>query len=220
MKILSSLKRKRRQLNEIHANVQNIKFFMRRLQLEDKILHSTESGVSSERYCDHDIVLSLTTYGRRLEDVCFTIESLMQQTKKANRIILWLDPPCSAQPLPDTLVRLQARGLEVKITEEYIRSYKKLIPALEACPNDVIITFDDDALYDFDIVERLVNAYLAEPQAIHACRIHTMLPDGKGKLKSYNRWKLCFCDPNTPRGISSRVSEECSIRPARWTPKC
>ncbi len=76
MKILSSLKRKRRQLNEIHANVQNIKFFMRRLQLEDKILHSTEPGVSSERYCDHDIVISLTTYGRRLEDVCFTIESL------------------------------------------------------------------------------------------------------------------------------------------------
>lgn len=46
MKILSSLKRKRRQLNEIHANVQNIKFFMRRLQLEDKILHSTEPGVA------------------------------------------------------------------------------------------------------------------------------------------------------------------------------
>ena len=81
MKILSSLKRKRRQLNEIHANVQNIKFFMRRLQLEDKILHSTEPGVSSERYCDHDIVLSLTTYGRRLEDVCFTIESLMELSR-------------------------------------------------------------------------------------------------------------------------------------------
>ncbi len=173
MKILSSLKRKRRQLNEIHANVQNIKFFMRRLQLEDKILHSTEPGVSSERYCDHDIVLSLTTYGRRLEDVCFTIESLMQQTKKANRIILWLDPSCLARPLPDTLVRLQARGLEVKITEEYIRSYKKLIPALEACPNDVIITVDDDALYDFDIVERLVwpNRRPSTPAAfIRCCR--------------------------------------------------
>lgn len=198
MKILSFLKREHRQFKEIHSSVQNIRFFMRRLQLEDKILHNTEPGVSSERYCDHDIVISLTTYGRRLEDVCFTIESLMQQTKKANRIILWLDPPALARPLPETLVRQQARGLEIKVTEEYIRSYKKLIPALEACPDDAIITVDDDALYDFDIVERFINAYQAEPQAIHACRIHTMLPDGKGRLKSYNRWKLCFADPNAP----------------------
>lgn len=196
--ILSLFKRKCRQFNEIHDNVQNVKFFMRRVLLEDKILHSTESGIRSERYCDRDIIVSLTTYGRRLEDVCFTIESLMQQTRKANRIILWLDTPSLARPLPETLVRQQARGLEIRATEDDIRSYKKLIPALEAFPDDVIITVDDDALYDFDFIERLVGAYLAERQAIHACRIHTMLSDSKGRLESYNRWKLCFADPNAP----------------------
>lgn len=195
--ILSFLKRKNQQFGEIYNSVNNIKFFIRRVQLEEKILHCTDSGISSEKYCDHDIIISLTTYGRRLEDVCFTIESLMQQTKKANRIILWLDPSCFARPLPGTLLRQQARGLEIKETED-IRSYKKLIPALQTDSNAAIITVDDDVLYDFDMIERLINAYLTHPQSIHACRIHTMLPDGKGKLKSYNDWKWNFSDPETP----------------------
>ena len=57
-----------------------MKFFMRRVQLEQSILSSASVGVSSDKYCDTEIVVSLTTYGRRLYDVCYTIESLMQQT--------------------------------------------------------------------------------------------------------------------------------------------
>lgn len=196
--ILSFLKRKNQQLCEIHNSVSNLKFYMRRIQLEDKILHGTESGISTARYCDHDIIVSLTTYGRRLEDVCFTIESLMQQTKKANRIVLWLAPEDFARPLSEALIRQQARGLEIRETED-LRSYTKLVPALRAYPDAAIITVDDDVLYDFDVIERLIGAYLADPQSIHACRVHTMLPDGKGGLKSYNDWmRGGVPDPNAP----------------------
>lgn len=196
--ILSVLRSKNRQFGEIYDSVRNLKFYMRRIQLEDKILHCTESGISPEKYGDHEIIVSLTTYGRRLDDVCFTIESLMQQTRKANRIILWLDPPARERPLPETLIRQQKRGLEIKITDDMIGSYKKLIPALRTYPDAAIITVDDDVLYDFDLLERLIGSYRTAPDCIHACRIHTMLPNGKGGLKPYSRWRWNCSDPAAP----------------------
>jgi hypothetical protein len=143
-------------------------------------------------------VVSLTSYGRRLQDVCFTIESIMQQTMKPNKIVLWIDPTCSNEPLPEALIRQQARGLVVVVVED-IRSYKKLIPALKAYPEDAIITIDDDAIYDFDIVERLIKAYQQNPTMIHACRTHVMDFDASGKLKPYMQWNLCTGDADDPR---------------------
>ena len=60
------------------------------IQLNDYLLHSCESGVTDTHYCDHEIIVSLTTYEPRLYETYLAIESIMQQTVKANRIILWL----------------------------------------------------------------------------------------------------------------------------------
>ena len=32
-------------------------------------LHSTESGISDQRLCEHEVIVTLTTFGRRLYDV-------------------------------------------------------------------------------------------------------------------------------------------------------
>ena len=74
-------------------------FFQRKMIMDDHLLHLKESGVTSHRYGDADIIVSLTTYGRRIHSVYATIESLMEQTMKANRIILWLDTSFQGKPL-------------------------------------------------------------------------------------------------------------------------
>ena len=66
-------------------------YLRRRLVMEQNILHLHESGIVDTKYCDHEIIVSLTTYGKRFYDVAITIESIMEQTMKANRIILWID---------------------------------------------------------------------------------------------------------------------------------
>ena len=69
--------------------------------------------------------------------------------------------------------------LEVRYCKD-IRSYKKLIPALRSYPDDAIITIDDDAIYHIDLIEKLVNSYIKDPQFIYfnrGRRIH--LQDGK-----------------------------------------
>lgn len=174
---------------DIRAQLENLKFEIVRSGLQEKIMHSTRSGISSTRYCGHDIVVSLTTHGKRIYDVAITIESIMQQTMLPNRIILNIDRSFENIPLPLSLQRQTTRGLEIRTVDD-IKSYKKLIPTLQACPDDIIITIDDDLVYDYDIIERLYRSYLQHPDSINALRTHTIRFGSDGKPMKYNDWYL------------------------------
>lgn len=184
-------------ISHLYNQLNDFKFYSRRISLEDKILHSTERGISDKKYCDHDIIVSLTTYGKRLDDVCFTIESIMQQTLKANRIVLWLDEQCINKELPAVLKLQQIRGLEIKYTKD-IKSYKKLIPSIKEFPDAAIITVDDDAIYDFDLLDRLVSAYISNPKSIYAARTHVMTFYKGGDIMPYEKWRWNCSDSTNP----------------------
>lgn len=158
--------------------------------LTNELKHATESGITTERYVPHDIIVSLTTYGRRIYDVALTIESIMQQSMKANRIVLWLDDSFKDKTLPSALTKQIGRGLEIAYCKD-IRSYTKLIPSLKSFPDDAIITVDDDVLYDPYLLCNLITAYQKNRNSIHCCRAHRMLFDADGTLKPYNQWEAC-----------------------------
>lgn len=171
------------------SRVKELEFFVRKEQLENNILNSDKLGVTKEKYCDHDIIVSLTTYGKRLYVVHRTIETLMEQTMKANRIILWLSNDLKDSSMPEMLNRLVLRGLEIRFCED-LRSYKKLIPTLELYPNEVIITVDDDVLYERTLLEHLIKGYQANPDMVIATRCRFITFGGNNKLAPYKDWKL------------------------------
>jgi len=156
-------------------------------QLQYLALNNASPGISNEKYCDNEIIVSLTTYGTRLFDVYLTIESIMQQSCKPNKIVLWLSDELSDIILPKTLQNQQERGLEINFCKD-IRSYTKLIPTIKKYPDSIIITIDDDALYHFDLVENLIIEHKKYPKLIIGCRIHRMKLKSKNKLKKYNSW--------------------------------
>ena len=162
-------------------------FDQRRHILEQNILFCSQKGISDSLYCDHQIIVSLTTYGKRIYDVHLTIESIMEQTILPNKIVLWLDYSFENKDLPKALSLLQSKGLEIRYCND-IRSYKKLIPSLLAYPNDAIITIDDDVIYEFDFLERMIMEYLREPSYIYCHRYHRMKFDKKGNLLPYCKW--------------------------------
>lgn len=161
---------------------------VRKQFLEDKILNCQDLGITSERYCNQEIIVSLTTYSRRLNWVAYTIESIMQQTIKANRIVLWIAPKDLNFGLPSSLRLQQKRGLEIYETPD-IRSYKKIIPSIKKYPDSVIITIDDDVMYDYDLLGAMFGSYMKSPNHIHACRCHSIDYYANGKMKPYNKWK-------------------------------
>lgn len=167
----------------------------RKYQLWEHILHDSELGITDLRYADSEIIVSLTSYGRRLQDVAFAIESIMEQTMKANRIILWLAHEDYLH-IPQSLLLLKKKGLEIEECDDLL-SYKKIIPALRKYPRDVIITIDDDAFYDCDVLEHLIRAYQESPQFIHCCRAHKMVFADDGFPKPYAEWHHNVSSPGT-----------------------
>lgn len=179
----------------LHQHLEKVKAQIRIQHLIDKALNSTDSGISSKRICEHEIVVSLTSYSARIHDVFLPIESIMQGSVKPNRIVLWLSKDeFQDDELPMVLKNQMKRGLEVRYCED-IRSYKKLIPSLKAFPESTIITIDDDVVYDFDLVEKLVESYKKDKDCIHANRLSKMRFDVDGNLLSYLDWDSSAMKP-------------------------
>ncbi|MCL2007831.1 MAG: glycosyltransferase family 2 protein [Treponema sp.] len=156
--------------------------------LNNLALNSNISGISTEKHCDNEIIISLTTFGKRLYEVYLTIESIMQQTLKPNRIILWISDNFIKSDIPLILQKQEKRGLEIKFCKD-VYSYTKLIPALQAFPKEVIITIDDDYLYNFDLVENLFSGYKKNPNVVSCTRLRKMKLLGPRLLDKYSNWE-------------------------------
>lgn len=150
--------------------------------------NSQEMGVAEGAEEGTEIIVSLTTHGRRLYEVYLAIESIMQGSRKPDRIILWLSSDIQGESLPLTLMKQIERGLVVKYTED-IGPYTKLIPALTEYPDSVIVTIDDDILYPYDTLELLFSAYQKHPHCICANRIMNIKLDNHGNPTSLFSWK-------------------------------
>lgn len=179
------------QIEEIRA-LQSLLVKQRMQLMMDKILNSNEPGVTTDKSCNHEVVVSLTTFGNRIHDVCYVIESIMQGSMRPNRIVLWLaEDEFEGKKLPQTLLLQQRRGLEIRYCEDN-KSYNKLIPSLKAFPDSCIVTIDDDALYELDFLDKIVMAHAENPNDICACRVHRIKLDGDGCPLSYMDWNWCI----------------------------
>lgn len=167
--------------------LKEISWSLRKQHIDESVMQSREKGTSDQLYCDCQVIVSLTTYGNRLYSVYLTIESLLNQTLKPNMVILWLAEELRGVRLPILLQMQVDRGLSIDYYKD-IRSYKKLIPSLKKYPNDIIITADDDLIYEIDMVEKLFNAYKINPKLIYFNRGHRIRLKKDGKPDKYLKW--------------------------------
>ena len=186
--MIQIVRRAKRIIKRHLHEVEHLEFSIRRNEMINHALHSKESGITSEALCDVEVIVSLTTFGNRLLEVAPAIESIMQGSMKPNRIMLWLKEEMKGVTFPIAIRRQQERGLEVFFCKDF-RSYKKLIPTLCKYPNAGIITIDDDCVYDYDLVEKLVNAHIRYPKEIIANRMHRIIIGKDGRPVSYMDWE-------------------------------
>lgn len=132
-----------------------------------------------ERHCSHQmgttkvkraqrIVVSLTTYPKRISTVWLTIETLLRQSVKPDEIILWLAEPQFPEglsELPSSVLRLQDRGLTIRFCDD-LRSHKKYFYALQEYAEDLVILADDDMFYPRDTIQKLLQMHKRWPEDI------------------------------------------------------
>lgn len=139
-----------------------------------------------------ELIVSLTSYPARINELHACIFSLLEQSCKADRVILYLAKtqfPNLDADLPQQLLDLKKLGLTISWYDEDIRSYKKLIPTLQQYPEAVIITADDDFYYPKDYIKTLYEAYLQDPSCLHCHRAHYITFNSDGSIAPYLSWE-------------------------------
>lgn len=113
----------------------------------------------------------MTSFPERIPRIAPAIDSVLRQKDPSDRFIIWLaeeEFPNGVQDIPNNIRKYSkdmGGDVEFRFTKP-IRSFKKIIPALEAFPDAVIITVDDDTVYPDGTIQKLKDALARHPDSI------------------------------------------------------
>ena len=154
--------------------------------VEKEITEFKENSVTDD---NKGVIISLTSFPQRMYEIHFTLYSLLTQSVKPAKVILWLGEeqfPNREKDIPDKVLKLKENGLTIS-WHKNLHSYTKLIPALKQYPNNIIVTADDDIYYEKDWLEKLLKSYKTNPECIICHRAHKVKVTKNG-LAPYKKW--------------------------------
>lgn len=157
-----------------------------KVSLDKEIENYSCNGVTGDK---KGLIISLTSFPQRMYEIHFTIYSLLTQTVKPAKVILWLGEeqfPNKEKDIPEKVLKLKENGLTIGWYKN-LRSYTKLIPALENYPNNIIVTADDDIYYEKDWLEKLLKSSEENKDCIICHRAHRVKIN-KDALAPYKKW--------------------------------
>lgn len=134
------------------------------------------------------LIVSLTSFPPRFSVLHLTLKTLLSQSIGADLTILWLYKEDLAKLTPE-IKQLIGERFEVRTVERDIRSYKKLLPAIEAFPEAYIVTADDDTYYEADWLWDLVKNHRVGQPEVLGHRGHLIALDAAGEIAPYSSWQ-------------------------------
>ena len=176
-------------MKEIFNRIINYRFHVRPLWNPFTRLNTTfpkyYQGINNENGVKREnaIIVSLTSYEDRYKNLPLTLYSLLNQSLKPDKIILWLDKDLNdLMTLPYDITKFIKNGLEIRFVKD-IGSYTKAIYTFKEFSDSIIVTADDDIYYPSDWLKKLYLSFITHPEDIHVHRAH------RADLElPYNRW--------------------------------
>lgn len=149
---------------------------------------------------DYHIVVSLTSFPARFNTLHYAIKSIFNQTVKPDVIFLCLtlDEVKDESELPLSVLELKKYGLQIYFADENLKPHNKYLYASKLYPGSIIITVDDDNIYDKKLVSDLLDSYLKYPAAVSARRVHQIIKNNDHNILSYRKWNYEYKKKLTP----------------------
>lgn len=166
-----------RKVKQILCYVSYIKYYIR-----DKKLEAANNDIP--------ITVSLTTYPERVKWLPVVIGSILDQKRVPNRIVLYLSAEQFESRENAIFNKLKKQGIIIKFKQGDMRSHKKYIYAMQEYPEDIIVTVDDDIVYDKNLLDDLYASYKKHPKAVSAKRVHKIKFDKNNNVKKYCDWDI------------------------------
>ena len=140
---------------------------------------------------ENNIIVSLTSYPARIKTLWITVASLLNQTYRPSKVVLFLSKeqfPQEELDLPKNLLKQKARGLDIVFVDDDLKPHKKYFYAFNMYRNHIVITADDDILYPENHIEKLIEASQTYPDAIICARSHRIEIGNDNDFQPYNKW--------------------------------
>ncbi len=144
------------------------------------------------------VTVSLTSFPARLGSLHLVVRSLLKQTVLPERIVLYLGTDSADSDIPKKLRKLEKYNFEIKTGYDNIKPHKKYFYAMQEYPDDILITVDDDLLYDKNLVGDLLRCHEKYPEAVCARRVHKITKNTDGMLKKYDDWEWEYAGIKEP----------------------
>ena len=149
-----------------------------------------EGRKGKDNKTNRKIIVSLTSFPKRINSVWLVVECLMRQTLMPNKILLWLSKEQfpSYDNVPRNLKERVSDIFEIRLVENDIRSHKKYYYAFQEFPNDYVITVDDDIFYPPYMIEDLVRNIETKKNTVVGRYGFEIKYNNDLSVESYNNW--------------------------------
>ena len=110
---------------------------------------------------DEMIIVTLTSYGKRMANIPQVVDTILSQTIRPDLIVINI---ADDELVPsDVMDYLTKNSVEVNRVED-TKVYKKLIPTLRKYPKACVITIDDDFLYPNNMISEFISMHQRYPE--------------------------------------------------------
>jgi hypothetical protein len=163
-----------------------------------------------------ELIISLTSYPPRFGTLLPTLQCLLTQNVKPDRVILWVAHEDQVH-LPESILAQTKFGLEIRLCRD-LGPYKKIIPTLQEFPKAFIVTADDDLYYHSNWLGDLITSWSGDIHQIVCHRAHRIKIDVIGLPIPYKQWEFDIVGPVQsasifPTGVSGIFYPPGSLSP-------
>jgi len=115
------------------------------------------------------LIVTMTTWKKRICNLPAVIDSILNQTKKPDKIVINLSEEefvNKEKDIPEDVLNylnLHKNIIEIYWCRKNIKSWKKEIYTLKRYPNDAVLCMDDDWIYNKNYIEKMWNKHLEFP---------------------------------------------------------
>lgn len=135
-----------------------------------------------------DFIVSLASYSKRINTLNICLESIFSQTLMPKKIILYFDNSVAEDSIPAEILKFINKGLEIIFVNSDIASHNKYFYTFQKYPDDIVITVDDDVIYDKNTFCNLMKTHEKYPDSVCATRVTFMRFNDEHIVASYNDW--------------------------------
>lgn len=178
-----------------------------------KLLRYSSHSLKQKNGKEIELIVSFTSIPSRLKAVNLVVRSLLLQSLRPSKILLWLHRDLRDQ-VPKNVTRLEGDIFEIRYTPTQ-SSHSKLVHTLKEFPGSTIVTCDDDLMYPDNWLEDLYREHLSFPKQVLCNRCNMIAYDSNGNTLPYKDWVR-----GIPGGTSSMSIMPAGYGGVLYPPKC